>query len=96
MFIAKNTSKGRIHPHKDWTIMVSITLGVILAIIIFSLYLFGQINQEAIFQVSYDSNIQADTINEAKLKEVVNNFNEKEAFSKNIIEQGFETTDPSI
>lgn len=80
-----STRGGSTHPKRDWLILFIVFLVVLIGIILFSVYLFLEINRGELYTLSSASSQKLDTIDRTLLTETLTSFEEKaRRFSKTI------------
>lgn len=65
----------KVNPHVYWNILLYIFFIIIIALILFSLYLLYEIKNQQIFQITSSSSQSSSLINEKLLNKVTESFN---------------------
>ena len=85
-----------LNPHKHWKVLLCVFSGVVVSLIVFSLYLLYQIKNEKIFQVTQSSN-ETPTLLKEKLMESVTEIFKQKAIKENAFKLNPPSySDPSI
>ncbi len=95
-FTQKTQSKAVINPHRHWTILLWIFAGVSVGLIVFSLYLFIQIKNDQVFQVSLSPSTSSNVLKEDLLTNVMKYFEQKEMRQTELENNPPVYTDPSL
>ncbi len=86
----------KINPHKHWNFLIKIFFILVLALIIFSVYLLYEIKNEQIFQVTLNQQENKTLLKENILKTVLGDFSNKEAKRLEIKDNPSLYSDPSL
>jgi len=83
-------------PHRDWVVILVGFLIFVAFIISFSIFVFFKINKGEFFTVAQSGGSLVDTLDRNKLKEVVEEFNAKQAKFSELKNRGPVGSDPSL
>ena len=68
---------GLIHAQRDWLVMFSLFVVVLIGVTFFSVYLFLEINKGDLYVVSASSTVRVETINRSLLNETLATLEER-------------------
>ncbi len=86
--------RSKIYYH--WNIILAVFIGLNLLLLVFSWYLFLQINEGGIFLVEKENTVQIDTIDRNMLNELIKSFDEKKVIFEGRTVSAPRLSDPSL
>lgn len=84
------------NPERDWKILLAVFATLICLVIIFSFYLFAQINKGELFTVKYGKSTTAETIDKSLLNEIISFFEERQQNFDKLKNNRPKIIDPSL
>lgn len=93
----KHFQKGGFHTNPDicWEIVMYVAFAIVLAVLVFGYYLFGQIDKGFSIE-GVDTNAQAKLVNKDRIGKVLQYFTQREEKSMKILNSPSPIVDPSL